>query len=69
MGLVDERTHPDANQTQTNKAKEGLKTGYFYENFYIGMNVLRTAKATGKKLGNNQNSKINISSSWSLVAG
>ncbi|MDP3780356.1 MAG: hypothetical protein Q8Q69_04105 [Nitrosopumilaceae archaeon] len=45
------RNDPDANIQEIQRAEEDLKTlDYLYQNYYIGMNVFRTAKGGRDKL-------------------
>ena len=45
------KSDPNANSQEIKQAEEDLKTlDYLYENFYIGMNVFRTAKGGRAKL-------------------
>lgn len=45
------RSDPDANQQEIRLAEEDLKTlDYLYQNYYLGMNVFRTAKGGRAKI-------------------
>lgn len=45
------REDPQANKTEIQQIEEDLKSlEYLYENFYLGMNVFRTAKGGREKI-------------------
>ena len=49
--LIRLKNDPNASAQEINLAEEDLKTlDYLYENFYVGMNVFRTAKGGRAKL-------------------